>query len=442
MRDLTTGNEGKQIFIFALPMLVGSIFQQLYNTVDSMIVGRYVGTEAIAAVSGASPIMFLLTSFLTGITLGFSILVSQYYGSKNMKKVKRTIDTTYIFIFGASIIITLIGVVFSESFLKIMNTPSDILIQSGEYLKIIFLGTLASAGYNSVSAILRGLGDSRNPLIFLIIATVLNIFLDVIFVINFNMGVNGVALATVIAQGASFVFSLIYLNKKHDVLKVNIKNLSFDKSIFNRGLKLGIPSAAQQMLFSVGNIALQSLVNSYGTIAMAAFGAGTRIEGFIATPIMNLGAAVSTFVAQNIGANKLDRIKRGVDASVKMAIVMAIAVALLFFAFSKELITLFNGDLEVIKVGSAYLTIIGPAFVLICTSFMWTSAIRGAGGAMFALISSIISLWVARIPASYILSDMFGVNGIWLGIPIGWCVGWIVTAIYYKKGKWRNKVTI
>lgn len=439
MKDLTTGHEGKQIFYFALPMLIGSLFQQLYNIADSIIVGRFVGTDAMAAVSGASPIMFLLTSLLMGITLGFSILVSQYYGSKDMRHVKASLDTSCLFIFGGSILITVVGVLFSGTLLRLMNTPEHILESATNYLIIIFIGTFFSAGYNGISAILRGLGDSKNPLIFLIIATLLNIVLDVVFVIGLGMGVEGVALATILAQGVAFIFSIVYLNRKHAVLKINIKKLVYDHEIFIKGLKLGIPSAIQQVLFSLGNIALQSLVNSYGTYAMAAFGAGMKIESLISIPIMNLGAAVSTFVAQNMGAGKLDRIKKGVSASVKMAIVLSVVVAGLFLTSAEWLISLFNTQPEVLSIGASYLRIIGPAFIVISTSFMWTSAVRGAGASMFAMISSIISLWIARVPASYLLSEFLGTDGIWLGIPIGWIVGWFVVLAYYKKGTWQSK---
>lgn len=442
MKDLTIGNESKCIFNFALPMLIGSLFQQLYNTTDSIIVGRFVGKNAMAAVSGANPIMFLLNSFLMGITLGFSILISQYYGSKNLKKVKSAIDTTYVFIFIASFFITLVGVFFSGNILHIMNTPNEIFELSKGYLIIIFAGTIFSAGYNSICAILRGLGDSTNPLYFLIIATILNIILDVVFIIYFNMGVNGVALATIIAQAVAFIFSVIYLNKRHEVLKIKVRSLKYDSEIFKTGLKLGLPSAVQQTLFSVGNITLQSLVNSYGTSAMAAFGAGSKVETFIALPIMNLGSAVSTFVAQNMGAEKIDRVKKGVKSSINMALGISIFVLIVFLLFKENLIRLFNTDPEVVSIGARYLFTIGPFFIFIGTSHMLASAIRGAGASMFAMISSMISLWVARIPASYLLSYVFGVNGIWIGIPIGWCVGLIVTGIYYKNGYWKNKSVV
>ena len=439
MNDLTIGNEGKCIFNFALPMFIGGLFQQLYNTADSIIVGQFVGRDAMAAVSGSTPIIFLLTSFLIGITLGFSILLSQYYGSKDIKKVKATIDTACIFVFISSFIISVLGISLSSTILKLMNTPDSILHLSKGYLNIIFAGVLFSSGYNCISAILRGLGDSKTPLYFLIVSTVINIVLDIVFIIYFNMGVNGVALATVIAQACSFIFSIIFLNKKHDILKIGFKNLQYDSNIFKKGLKLGIPSAIQQMLFSFGNITLQSLVNSYGTSAMAAFGAGSKIEMFISLPIMNLGAAVSTFVAQNIGAQKLDRVKNGVKASIKISLSISLSVIFVIMIFKGSLIKIFNTDAEVVAIGAEYLMTIGPFFFIIGTSFMLTSCIRGAGDSIFAMISSIVSLWLARIPTAYILSSILGVRGIWMGIPIGWAVGLIITGIYYKKGYWKNK---
>ena len=440
MKDLTTGHEGKSIFFFAMPMLIGSLFQQLYNTADSIIVGRFIGKEAMAAVSGANPIMFLLVAALMGVSLGFSILVSQFYGSGDLKKVKATIDTTYILLFIGSILISILGIVFGGPMLKLMNTPESIFAQSKLYLTIIFSGILFSAGYNSVSAILRGLGDSVTPLYFLIIATILNIVLDLTFIVVLRMGVEGVALATIMAQAVSFIISIIYLNKRHEVLKFKIKGIVYDNKIFKDGLRLGLPSGVQQMLFSIGNMALQFLVNSYGTSAMAAFGAGLRIENFISLPIMNLGSAVSTFVAQNIGAGENERVKKGIRESIKMTLVLAVTVIALILLFRENLIALFNTDKDVIKIGSSYLFIIGPFFLFIGTSFVLSSAMKGAGDSMFALI--IVSLWLGRLPASYMLSKFFGTDGIWMGIPFGWTLGLIVTVIYYKKGHWKTKAIV
>nr|WP_276035311.1 MATE family efflux transporter [Clostridioides difficile] len=423
-------------------MLIGSLFQQLYNTADSIIVGRFIGKEAMAAVSGANPIMFLLVAALMGVSLGFSILVSQFYGSGDLKKVKATIDTTYILLFIGSILISILGIVFGGPMLKLMNTPESVFAQSKLYLTIIFSGILFSAGYNSVSAILRGLGDSVTPLYFLIIATILNIVLDLTFIVVLRMGVEGVALATIMAQAVSFIISIIYLNKRHEVLKFKIKGIVYDNKIFKDGLRLGLPSGVQQMLFSIGNMALQFLVNSYGTSAMAAFGAGLRIENFISLPIMNLGSAVSTFVTQNIGAGENERVKKGIRESIKMTLVLAVTVIALILLFRENLIALFNTDKDVIKIGSSYLFIIGPFFLFIGTSFVLSSAMKGAGDSMFALISSIVSLWLGRLPASYMLSKFFGTDGIWMGIPFGWTLGLIVTVIYYKKGHWKTKAIV
>ncbi|MCC0658753.1 MATE family efflux transporter [Clostridioides sp. ZZV14-6154] len=442
MKDLTTDHEGKSIFFFAMPMLIGSLFQQLYNTADSIIVGRFIGKEAMAAVSGANPIMFLLVAMLMGVSLGFSILISQFYGSGDLKKVKATIDTTYILLFIGSILISVIGIVFGGPMLKLMNTPESVFNQSKLYLTIIFGGILFSAGYNSVSAILRGLGDSVTPLYFLIIATILNIVLDLTFIVVLKMGVEGVALATIMAQAVSFIISIIYLNKKHEVLKFKIKGIVYDNKIFKDGLRLGLPSGVQQMLFSIGNMALQFLVNSYGTSAMAAFGAGLRIENFISLPIMNLGSAVSTFVAQNIGAGESERVRKGIRESIKMTLILAIVVVALILLFRENLISLFNTDKEVIEIGSSYLFIIGPFFLFIGTSFVLSSAMKGAGDSMFALMSSVVSLWLGRIPASYLFSRLFGTDGIWMGIPFGWTLGLIVTVIYYKKGYWKTKAIV
>lgn len=442
MKDLTTGHEGRSIFLFAMPMFIGSLFQQLYNTADSIIVGRFIGKNAMAAVSGANPIMFLLASLLIGICLGFSILLSQFYGSKDTEKVVATIDTASIFVVLSSIIITILGLIFCGSILKFMNTPSIVFDQSKLYLTIIFAGIFFSAGYNFISSVLMGLGDSVTPLYFLIFASILNILLDLAFIVKLGMGVEGVAFATVISQGASFIISVIYLNKKHPLLKIKMKNLIYDNDIFKMGLKLGIPSGIQQMLFAFGNIALQTLVNNYGTSAMAAFGAGSKVETFIALPIMNLGSAVSTFVAQNIGAGEKERVKRGVKSSIKMALYMSLVISALIIIYRSNLILLFNSDKDVVSIGSQYLLIIGPFFVFIGISFILSSAIKGAGDSMFAMLSSVFSLWLVRIPAAYILSKFLGVNGIWMGIPIGWIIGLIITYVYYRLGYWRNKAVV
>ncbi|MFI3209446.1 MAG: MATE family efflux transporter [Peptostreptococcaceae bacterium] len=442
MNDFTRGNETKSIFFFALPMLIGSVFQQLYNICDTIIVGQFLGKDAMAAVSSSGSIMFLIISLLSGIGIGFSILVSQYFGSKDMKKVKMTIDTIYVFIFFGSIIFSIFGIIMSKPLLNLINTPPNILDQSKLYLNIIFGGLIFSAGYNTVSSILRGLGDSKTPLYFLIISTIINIILDIIFILVFNMGVEAVSLATIISQGVSLLCSMIYLNKKHDILKFNLKNIIFDKDIFKQGLHLGLPSGIQQTLFSVGAIAVQSLINEFGVDAIAAGGICYKIEDFIALPIMNLGSATSTFVAQNVGAREFERVKKGVLASIKISAIMCFISFIILMLFSDNLIKFFNTDLEVIRIGSINLKITAPFFIFIGISFILNNAMRGAGDSIFPLISSMLSLWIIRVPFAYLFSRHFGIHGVYMGIVFAWFVGALISGIYFLKGKWREKIVI
>lgn len=442
MKDLTKGKEGKLIFYFALPMLIGNVFQQMYNTVDSFIVGRFVGKEAMGAVTLSFPIMFLLIAFNMGITMGATILISQFYGAKDMDKVKKTIDTTYIFIFFASIIVTIIGLIFSRPILTLIRTPEDIMPQAQTYLNIIFIGMIFMFGYNTISAILRGLGDSKTPLYFLVISTIINIVLDLAFILIFDMGVAGAAWATVIAQAAAFLFGLYYLNKNHEVLRFKISRMKFDKELFSKSVKLGIPSGIQQTLFSFGMMAVQTMVNQYGTDTVAAFGAASRIDSFATMPMMNFGAAISTFVGQNVGANKLERVKKGYYSTLLMSNILSVIVGLTIVLFSKQLVAFFNPDSEVIRIGASYLVIVAPFYIIISTMFIANSVMRGAGDAIFPMISSLVSLWLARIPVAYILSKKIGSDGIWWSIPIGWCIGLIFVLLYYRTGRWKKKAII
>jgi putative MATE family efflux protein len=442
MKDLTKGNEGKIIFAFALPMLIGNVLQQLYTTVDGIIVGRTLGKEAMGAVMLSFPIMFLLLSFVMGITMGSTILLSQYYGAKDMRKVKRTIDTAYIFLFFSSIIITIAGLLLSGPILQLIRTPEAIIPQAKAYLNVIFAGMIFMFGYNSISAILRGLGDSKTPLYFLVISTVINIALDFLFILGFGWGVAGAAWATVVAQGISFLFGVYHLNKTHDVLRFNLKTMKFDKEIFVLSVKLGIPSGVQQMLFSFGMMALQTIVNGFGTETVAAFGAAARIDSFATMPIMNFGAAISTFVGQNIGANKPERVRRGFYITQLMSTSVAVFFGVLIALFSRYTIGWFNQDPEVIRVGSSYLRIVGPFYFLISIMFITNSSLRGAGDAMFPMISSILSLWLIRIPVAYFLSSRIGTDGIWWAIPVAWTFGFAISSIYYRSGRWKNKAVV
>jgi len=442
MKDMTKGNEAKLIFYFALPMLVGNIFQQLYNTVDSIIVGKFLGKEALAAVGTSFPIIFLLVSLIMGITMGATILISQYFGAKDMENVKKTIDTAYITLFIASIILTIIGLIIGGPVLKLMKVPPEIYQQSKEYLDITFIGLIGMFGYNSMSAILRGLGDSKTPVYFLIVSSIINIVLDLLFILQFNMGVGGAAWATIISQGISFVWSVIYLNKNHTVFKINVKAMKFDKEIFYKSVKLGLPGGIQQMVFSLGMMTMQGLINSFGGVTMAAFAAASKIDSFASMPIMNFGAAISTFVGQNIGANKPERVKKGLTTTLIMSTVLSIAISIVLILLGTPLVKLFTNDSSVVSEGLNYLYRVTPFYFVIGAMFIINGVVRGAGEAIFPMIASILSLWLVRLPVAYLLSPSLGSNGIWWAIPIAWTFGFIITSFYYKSGKWKNKAVV
>lgn len=289
MQDLTQGREGPLILRFALPMLIGNLFQQFYNMVDSWVVGNFVGKEALAAVGASFPVIFLMIALMTGLTMGTNILIAQAYGAKQMDKVRSLIDTTYIALFWMGIFLSAAGVLWTEHLLKILQVPPEVLPLAASYLRIIFGGSLLMLGYNGVSSILRGLGDSKTPLYMLIIATILNICLDLLFVIRFHWGTRGVAWATVISQGVSVIGSILYLNRTHPVLRTNFARLSFNPTLFRLSLKIGLPTGGQQVLVSLGMMFMTAIVNGFGATIMAGFTAASRIDSLAALPSMNIG---------------------------------------------------------------------------------------------------------------------------------------------------------
>jgi len=441
MRDMTIGSEAKHILFFSLPLLLGNLFQQLYNVVDTLVVGNAPnGDVMLAAVGTSFPIMFLMISLMMGISMGTSIIISQYFGAGDMENVKKVIGTSYVFLFFGSIFITILGYFISEPLLRFLGTPNLVMHDAKTYLQIMFIGCIATFGYNSVSAILRGVGDSKTPLIYIIVATVINIVLDIIFVLYLGYGVAGAAWATIISQACSFVFSVIHVNRTNKVLSLNVKNLIFDYQILKQILRIGIPSSMQQAAVSVGMLLIQSRVNYFGKDVMAAFSAASKIDNLSLMPLMNFGMALSTFVGQNIGAGKVERVNKGYRATMIMGVVFSLCVSLLVIAFGKHLMAAFNQNPTVIKYGQEYLTITASFYVVGTLIFITSGVIRGAGDSMSAMIFTIISLWIVRVPVAYALSSTnLAQNGIWYAQAIGWLVGGVASYVYYKSGKWKNK---
>ncbi len=439
MKDLTTGKESKLIFQFAAPMLLGNVFQQMYNIVDSIIIGNYIGKEALAAVGASFPIIFALISMVIGFATGATIIIAQYFGAKKMEEVKRTIDTIYIFLFFASIVISAVGIIFSGPIFRLIQLPEDVLPDATLYMQIYISGLVFFFGFNGTAAILRGLGDSKTPLYFLIISTIANIIFDLLFVVVFKWGIAGVAIATIISQGGAFLTAILYLNKTHSVVTLSVFKLKFDRAIFRQSVRIGLPSGFQQTFVSLGLIAIVWIVNLFGTDVIAAFSIAMRIDSLAAMPAMNFAAALSTFVGQNLGANKVERVKSGLIATFIMTSVISVLITVIAILFSKELMGVFTDDENVILIGSKYLIIVSAFYILFSTMFVLNGVMRGAGATLVPMFITLLALWVVRIPASYYLSLEMGETGIWWAIPIGWFLGMILSFIYYLTGKWKTK---
>ena len=443
MKNLTEGNEARGIIGFAAPMLIGNIFQQMYMMVDSIIVGRGVGKEALAAIGASFPIIFLMVSLIIGITTGASIMLSQYFGARDTDKLKKTIDTTLIFLSVTAVLATAAGLIFSGPILKVLRTPEAVFPLATQYLNVMFAGMVFMFGYNTVSAILRGLGDSKNPLYFLIVATVVNILLDLLFVMVFHWGVAGAAWATIIAQGVSLGVGVLYMQRSpHAYLHLHPKSIRFEREIFRNMLRIGLPTGIQQSLVSLGFIALTRIVNPFGTNVIAGYTAASRLDSFAAMPAMNLSIAMSTFVGQNVGAQKQERVRKGYVSTMVISGAISLVMTAVMIVFRRALIGLFAEDPAVIAIGADYLLTVSAFYIVFSSMFVTGGVLRGAGDTLTQMIFTLVALWLVRIPVSAILSSHIGSSGIWWGIPAGWLVGFTASFLYYLGGRWKKKVLI
>lgn len=439
MHDLTTGSPGKLIFRFATPMLLGNVFQQLYTITDSIIVGKFLGKEALGAVGAAFPLTFSLISLIIGVASGTTVVIAQYFGAKDVKQVKRAIDTMYIFIFWASIVMGAMGIIFSGSIFRLIHLPDDILPYATTYMTIYFGGILFFFGFSGTSAILRGLGDSKTPLYFLIISTVTNIFFDLLFIVVFKWGIAGAAWATILSQGGAFLTLTLYLNAKHPVINLSIRKYIWDKAIFRQSLRIGLPTGFQQTFVSLGMLAVLRIVNDYGTNTVAAYSVATRIDGLASLPAMNFGQALSTYTGQNIGANQAGRVRLGLKATLSMSALTALVTSVAIMLFRYPLMQLFTNDASVIAIGAHYLMIISGFYLIFSSMFVVGGVMRGAGDTIIPMFITLFSLWIVRIPLAAFMSKAIGVDGIWWSVPIAWTSGLLLSYLYYRTGRWKTK---
>lgn len=436
--DMTRGSILKQVVLFAVPLLIGNLFQQLYNTVDAFIIGVYGSSEALAAVgTGGSPVNSLLALFL-GIGTGATILVSQAFGAGEEKRTKDILQTSNAFILLSAIPITVIGVIASPYILKLMQVPDDTFSMANTYVSIVFLGSLPLIGYNLNSGILRGMGDSRSPLLFLLAATISNIFLDLLFVAVFNWGVAGVAIATVIAQFVAWIFSVFFIKAKYPQLGMRIYSLIMDKRILREMIRLGLPMGLNNCVYSFGHMILQSLVNSHGSLYMAGYTTAARIDGFTFIPITSFGMAASTFAGQNVGAQQHERLNQGIKIILVMTVGLNVLTSGLILIFGKSLISMFNQEPAVIEAGYNVFLWMLPFYWIFTIFNILNNYMNGAGEVRLPTISSMLMFWVVRLPLAFIFSHYFGKYAICACYPISWTVGLIISGSYFLKGNWKR----
>ena len=446
---------GKNILRFAMPMLVGHMFQQLYTFVDQIIVGRFLGKEALAAVGASFPVIFTLIALIIGIATGGTIVISQFFGASDFTRVKRAIDTIFIVMGVFAVLMTVIGISFAEQIFRLINLPEELMPLATNYFTIYVSGLIVFFGFNGVAAILRGLGDSITPLYFLVISTLLNIGLDLLFIVKLGWGIEGAAFATLIAQGTAFIIAVFYLNRNHELIRFNFRDFAFDWEIFRQSIRIGLPTGVQQAFVALGMMALMRIVNGFGTDVVAGYTAAGRLDSLAVIPSMVFAQALATFVGQNIGAGKIDRVKKGLARTLLMSSAVAIVITLLIIVFKYPLMSLFTRDQGVIDIGGDYLTIVTAFYLLFTAMFTYGGVMRGAGDTLIPMFLTIFSLWIIRIPAAVFLSQEsillfghsvkglgMGADGIWWSIPSGWGIGLLLSVIYYRTGRWKTRTLI
>lgn len=442
MKDFTEGSEAGLILRFSVPLVLGNIFQNLYNIVDSVIIGNFLGKEALGAVGASFPIIFTLISLVIGVGSGASTVVSQYFGAKKTEQVRKTIDTIFIFFLFSSIVITAVGIGFSRHLFLLLQLPAEMLPDAVAYLNIYLSGMFFFFGFSGISSILRGMGDAKTPLLFMIISTINNIVFDLLFVLVFNWGVEGAALATVVSQAGAFFSATWYLNKKHELINISFRKYFFDRKIFKSCVRIGLPTGFQQSFIALGMMAIMGIVNTFGTNAVAAYTAAMRVDSFAKMPALTFSSALSAFVGQNLGALEERRARNGLKVTLLFSLAYSLIISLIIIFLGKYIIRIFTPDEAVIAIGQDYLLIVSSFYLLLSIMFTFTGFLRGAGATLVPMLTTLTALYLIRIPLAWFLSAHIGVNGIWWAEPAGWLIGMTILTVYYYSGKWKGKGVI
>ena len=444
---MTQGTPWKRIMEFAVPMLIGNLAQQLYNTVDSIVVGKFVGDNALAAVGTSLPILNLLLALFVGVATGAGIVISQHFGAGNREALSRSIGNCITLAGIASLIIMVVGSLLAKPMLVLLGTPDSVLKWCTDYLVIFFLGSAGFTFYNILSGILRGLGDSFSALGFLLLSTVLNIGLDIWFVAGFNMGVAGVSLATVIAQAISALFCLWKLLRMRDLFDLNLAMCKPDRAITSRIIRLGIPSGLTQAIMSVAMLVVQSLTNSMGEQIMACNVIIMRVDGFAMMPNMTFGQAMSVYTGQNVGAGRMDRVEKGIKQGSLMAFGTSCAITFVLLFCGRFLFDLFTDTTELMDLAVRMMRILAAGYIAISITQVLGGIMRGCGDTVTPMWISLISTIILRIPVAYAIAYFTRGEGfpngrpeaIFVSLLISWVLGAVITAAVFARGKWRTQ---
>ena len=434
--DMTEGNITRHIISFALPLLIGNLFQQLYNTVDTWVVGNYVSNEAYSAVGTVGPIINMLIGFFLGLSSGAGVVISQYYGARQHDKVQETVHTAILMTLIIGVVFTAIGIVMIPLMLKLINMPATVIGEATTYLSIYFAGLLGLMLYNIGAGILRAVGDSQRPFYFLVVCAVLNTILDLVFVLVFDMGVAGVALATILSQAISAILILITLIRSDSCIHLDIRKLKIHFPMLRKIFKVGIPAALQMAITSFSNIFVQSYINFFGENCMSGWTTYAKVDQLLFLPMQSISLASTTFMGQNLGKNQVQRAKKGVAVSLLLAMVSTVVLMIPVLLFSPQIVAFFNDKPEVVEYGSMLLRWLSPFYILCCFNQIYSGALRGAGNTKAPMIIMLTSFVAFRQVYLFVMARLCNeIIPIAMSYPAGWLLCSLLTAVYYHKAQ-------
>lgn len=440
-KNMTVGSPIKLVLLFSVPIMLGNLLQQLYNTVDSIFVGNYVGETALGAVGTCGPMTVLFVALAIGLSVGSGIVIAQYFGAGQIEEMRKTASTVIILIVSVGVVLSVVGVFVAEWLLRVvLNAPESVIPYAKLYFQIYSIGLVFQFGYNIVAALLRSVGDSKASLYFLVISSLLNVVLDYIFIAVFEWGVAGAAIATVVSQFVSVTVSVIYMLKKYPIFRFKRSEFVFSGEKCALTLKIAIPTTIQQCIISSSQMAVQRVINGFGEAVLAGCTAAIRLENYLSIPCQGFSAGIATYTAQNIGAGKVDRVKQGYRGTLLMGIAVSAALAVIAVTFATRLVGLFNVT-EGFDVGVQYIRSIAPFFVIFCMYQTTAGVLQGAGDTVTTMCLTLASL-IVRVAGTYLLAGWLGYRAIWYAAVSGWIIILIPTVIRYLQGKWKTRAIV